>query len=459
MSVDISVSDAFDGGNGKLVKIVQDESLTEVHIEIQPDVYTELEDIQHMQYFSFRVIVKCSKPVNIKYVLCNASKVSYPEAWRGSTVMYNDTNRTDTNAWKRKVDTFYTQGQLNWEHLHTKSSVTYFSYFVPFTYEHHMELIDTCCGSPHAKVMSLGQTLDGRELECITIGTGDTIAWIIHRQHPGETMAEFYAEGLLYKLLGIESDIDEDTKKALSLYTFYIVPNMCPDGAIRGHLRTNGVGSNLNREWTTKGTYTAPTLERSPEVYHVLNKMKETSVDIFLDIHGDEELPFNFISGAEKVPNWSQRLESLHGAFVSQYSLATSDMQAKVGYPPADNAERVLQYLNVASNQVCYQFDCLAMTLEMPFKDCLSNPDPLYGWNPARARALGANVIAPLLYVHAFLRNKEEFWTTLPAEDAYVAPTNEYDTPETDDDDGFKPLQKRFYSDVHEGHQHGRIAK
>jgi murein tripeptide amidase MpaA len=38
----------------------------------------------------------------------------------------------------------------------------------------------------------------------------------------------------------------------------YIVPNMNPDGAIRGNLRTNAAGANLNREWS------APSAERSP---------------------------------------------------------------------------------------------------------------------------------------------------------------------------------------------------
>ena len=38
------------------------------------------------------------------------------------------------------------------------------------------------------------------------------------------------------------------------------MPNVNPDGSIRGHLRTNATGANLNREWQD------PTLERSPEV-------------------------------------------------------------------------------------------------------------------------------------------------------------------------------------------------
>ena len=39
------------------------------------------------------------------------------------------------------------------------------------------------------------------------------------------------------------------------------MPNVNPDGSIRGHLRTNATGANLNREWQD------PTLERSPEVH------------------------------------------------------------------------------------------------------------------------------------------------------------------------------------------------
>ena len=30
------------------------------------------------------------------------------------------------------------------------------------------------------------------------------------------------------------------------------------------------------------------------------------------------------------------------------------------------------------------------MTLEQPFKDAASNPEPVHGWSPARAMALGA---------------------------------------------------------------------
>jgi hypothetical protein len=148
-------------------------------------------------------------------------------------------------------------------------------------------------------------------------------------------------------------------------------------------------------------------------------------------------------------------LQALHGAFVAAYGRSNSAMQAAIGYPAPESQEQVLKYMNVATNQISQRFNCLAVTLEMPFKDCLSDPDPDQGWNPARSRKLGASVLEALLYVHPFLRDDTEFWTTLPPEDAYVATTDDYQNHtaagrEDEDEPQFQMLKKRFYSDVHE---------
>lgn len=206
---------------------------------------------------------------------------------------------------------------------------------------------------------------------------------------------------------------------------------MCPDGSVRGHLRTNAHGQNLNREWCASGSeeesgsfYDAPTLERSPEVYHVLQKMDETGVDVFLDVHGDEELPYNFLAGSEGCPNWSPRLEALHGSFLAEYSRSNSDMQIPIGYEPEEVGQG---RMNVCSNQIALRFDCLGATLEMPFKDCWSNSDPERGWNPARAKMLGASVLEPLAYVAPHLREEGEFWKeAFDENDQYVRPTSNY---------------------------------
>ena len=77
---------------------------------------------------------------------------------------------------------------------------------------------------------------------------------------------------------------------SLSLFPPFAVPNANPDGSIRGHLRTNACGANLNREWASTGDYVAPSLERSPEVYYILQALDAYGCQGFLDIHGDEEI-------------------------------------------------------------------------------------------------------------------------------------------------------------------------
>lgn len=477
-NITLSISDTFDGGNAKFIKqqvnTTDEKNIVEVYIHIKPDIFTELEDISHMQYFAFRVTLgglneKADETQQVKYIIDNAYDVSYPEAWSGTTVFYSR-DVEDVDSWIRNRSTAYTDGKLHWTHTHTHNGPLFFAYFPPYSYARHMKLISNCTSAAsednHAIVMTLGQSLEGREMECIQCGIGPLKCWIIHRQHPGETMAEHYAEGLLNRLLGIENNgkIDIDDKivqRVLQTYTFYIIPCMCPDGAVLGHLRTNACGANLNREWATvNDNYIAPSLERSPEVYHVLNKMDETGVDISLDIHGDEELPFNFLSGATYVPKWGPRMQALHGAFLAAYCRANSSMQKKIGYPPPESPEKVLNYMHVATNQIANRFDCLAVTLEMPFKDCLSNPDPERGWNPSRSRKLGASVLEPLLYIAPYLRAEGMFWKEFGPDEQYINTTDEYDPTmiSEEGDEGFKMLKKRFYSDVHEGRKHRPAA-
>ena len=229
------------------------------------------------------------------------------------------------------------------------------------------------------------------------------------------------------------------TEKAREMYTFHIVPNMNLDGSIAGYLRTNAGGQNLNREWCPSPApasdgddadadadgnrpelYKAPTLERSPEIYNLLRHMDKTGCDAFLDIHGDEALPFKFLAGLQGMSVWGKRLESLHGAFWASYARANSDMQAKVSYEPEEPGQGMP---HVCSNPIAERFDCFAGTLEMPFKECWGKEK---GWGPERARQLGASVLDPLCYVSPYLRDKSDFWDDLPEEDAYVCPSEKY---------------------------------
>lgn len=44
-----------------------------------------------------------------------------------------------------------------------------------------------------------------------------------------------------------------------------------------------------------------------------LRAMERAGCDAFLDVHGNEALPFNFLAGSEGIPLWGRRLEALLG--------------------------------------------------------------------------------------------------------------------------------------------------
>ncbi|MEL7548110.1 MAG: carboxypeptidase family protein, partial [Pseudomonadota bacterium] len=272
----------------------------------------------------------------------------------------------------------------------------YVAYFAPYSSERHQRLIARVRQDQRARGTVLGQSLDGRDLDLITLGEpgpDKRTIWITARQHPGETMAEWWVEGLLDKLLDRDSD---DAAALLERAVIHIVPNMNPDGSARGHLRTNAVGTNLNREWNE------PSLDKSPEVYFVRNKMDETGCDLVLDVHGDEALPFNFIAGTEGIPSWSNRLAGLLDSFKTAYVESSNEaFQTKHGYPVNKPGKA---NLGICSNALAERYNCLAMTLEMPFKDDANHPDLERGWSPDRCKQLGSDALKPLLSVLPDLR-------------------------------------------------------
>mmetsp|Transcript_15687 Transcript_15687/g.20354 ORF Transcript_15687/g.20354 Transcript_15687/m.20354 type:complete len:202 (+) Transcript_15687:58-663(+) len=148
--------------------------------------------------------------------------------------------------------------------------------------------------------------------------------------------------------------------------------------------------------------------------------MDAVGVDMFIDVHGDEEIPMNFVSGMEGLEKWGPRLQALQGAFVNSFVRANPDMQGDVSYEPEPAKQANLA---ICSNQVGNRFDCLSVTFEQPFKDCATMPDPAWGWTPNRCCKLGASVVDVVAHCQPYLRAEGPFWETMDARDAYKRPT------------------------------------
>ncbi len=373
------ISANFDGGN---IEVVNQDNINDVQLAIRPDVGNEF-----YQWFNFRLdgVVGNQYTLNIM----NASSASYTKGWEN----YQAVATYDRQQWFR-LPTKYEDGKLTIL-VDLDCDSIQIAYFAPYSYERHQDLLAAIQVHPLVSLEHLGLTLDGRDLSLVKVGDGDESKaniWITARQHPGETMAEWLVEGFINNLL--DGDCP-NAKAILDKANFYIVPNMNPDGGVRGHLRTNAAGVNLNREWQS------PSLEKSPEVFHVTNKMKETGVDLFYDVHGDEGLPFVFLAGCEGVPSYDARMEALQKKFVNALLLTSADFQSEFGY---EKDEPGKANLTVASNWVAETFGCLSNTLEMPFKDNDNMADPMSGWSPERSIYLGEASLTAMLAVVDELR-------------------------------------------------------
>jgi murein tripeptide amidase MpaA len=369
----LKISSQFDAG---AIDIVNATSANAIDLNIRKDSAADI-----VQWFYFRLQGAQGEPCTIR--LLNAGQSAYPDGWKD----YNAMASYDRVNWFR-VPTRFDGQVLTIEHTPAMDSV-YYAYFEPYSWERHLELLDRAQMSEHVRMLDLGSTIDGRDLNMLVIGdpdAGKKKVWVIARQHPGETMAEWFVEGMLDALLDPAHPFG---RQLLKETVFYVVPNMNPDGSVRGNLRTNAAGANLNREWFN------PTMERSPEVFLVRQKMHEIGVDLCLDVHGDEGLPYVFVAGSGALPTFTPDQAAAEKAFSDAFMIASPDFQNVHGYPEAPYTDEVL---TMGSPYITHAFGCLSLTLELPFKDNANDPDPQVGWDGARSARLGAAVLQPVLH-------------------------------------------------------------
>ena len=367
-----TISSAFDAGNIRVVRQDGDRADLEIVKDHMSDFY---------QWFYFRLAGAAGREVTLRITNCAAS--AYPHGWPD----YKGVMSLDREEWVRITETTYADGVLTMK-LTPPQDLVWIAYFAPYSMERHHDLVTQTAALPGVGYSSLGKSLDGQDIDCLAIGEGRLNVWLYARQHPGESMAEWWMEGALEKL----TDEDDPVARLLRREcTFRVVPNMNPDGSRRGHLRTNAVGVNLNREWH------APSAEKSPEVLSVRNAMDQSPPDFAMDVHGDEAIPANFIAGFEGIPSLTDRQLDLFNRFGETLERLSPDFQRQKGYEiPAPGQAN----MSMSTTQLAERYGCVSMTLEMPFKDNFDLRDEVYGWSPQRSKYLA---YACLDALHAIL--------------------------------------------------------
>jgi murein tripeptide amidase MpaA len=371
-TADILIDAAFDSGNIEVLSVSGATAKLRIPKDYQSDFY---------QWFHFRVAGAAGRELELKIGDLNGS--AYPGGWPGYRACVSE----DRSYWGRAETGFDKDedgGTLTIRHA-PASDLAWFAYFAPYSLERHNDLVSEAAASEGVAYRCLGHSLEGRPIDCLELGEGDVPVWLFARQHPGESMAEWWMEGALEALCDPADPVARILRQKCRLR---LVPNCNPDGAVRGHLRTNAAGVNLNREWHE------PSAERSPEVLAIRNAMDATGVRFAMDVHGDEAIAANFLAGFEGIPSWRDELGDEFKRFRTILARRSPEFQTTKGYPEAAPGKA---NLTMSTNQLAERFGACAMTLEMPFKDNDDLPDPDQGWSPERSKLLARDCLASLV--------------------------------------------------------------
>ena len=409
-------------------QVVQDAGRTTVRVRLRADPVCASEGgALFRQWFFFRVSgLRAFKPGSVRVRIVGAGEQSMcgPEAFAG----YKACASYDLRTWFRVVTTRFDGADLLVDlPKGAGADALHLAYSEPFSQDRHAGLLAQTCSSGGATLEPLCTTPGGRVLDVLCFAApapapaptpaptpAPLQVWLTARQHPSETAAAWWMEGLLGRLAN-RGGSDAARDALLMRCDVHVVPNMNPDGAYLGHTRANLHGCNLNRMWAH------PSKAESPEVLAVRDRMDVTGCDLLLDVHQDETLSSGAIACC--APAWTPRLERLQRAFGRALGAAAGDLFDQAGSEQflllgaslegstEDNSAggRLDQMgseganLTLATTQAGARFDCLAVTIEQPFKPVRVG-GAVAGWDADCSRRLGHATVDAIAGVLGLLR-------------------------------------------------------
>lgn len=189
---------------------------------------------------------------------------------------------------------------------------------------------------------------------------GRPLIFLSARVHPGETPGQFAFLGLLRFLLSA----DPRAKELRDRFVFKLVPMLNPDGVARGHHRTNSLGLDLNR------CYTSPTREEHEGVWltkRILSHWSAQKRLLFcIDFHGHPSRRGCFLLGNKNSgirQTWNiafARLCQLNSPHFDIDSCDFEDRAADGGDEPGPGKHGTARAAIHRDCQVChaYTFEC-----------------------------------------------------------------------------------------------------
>lgn len=207
-----------------------------------------------------------NSPSSVHLKIKNASSSLFAHGWQGYTPFI----KTDSD-WSRVESSFEFDGKSASLSLDKLPPNFMLSWYPPYPSVRLMELLGSVAENKNFVLSQKGG------VDFVEAGNPNAPhLFVLGRQHPGETMASFFVEGLLNRL----ADNSPHSKALLEKYRFTIVPLANPRGAKGGFHRTDSEGNDYNLCWNRKD------IAEVNAIKEYLGGQKPPMA--VLDVHGDE---------------------------------------------------------------------------------------------------------------------------------------------------------------------------
>lgn len=182
--------------------------------------------------------------------LVNADRCFGPrEGWANARPVFS----ADGEHWQRVARAEYVTDSDTTGHFSFTVPIvgprTFVAYCYPYTTAPLMELLREVPNRQGIRIGELCRSVENRPVPYLRLGNHDTprrVAWILARQHAGESPASFAVEGLIRHLSRLETPVLE----ALAETAYHVVPMVDVDGVFHGRYGKDERPVDFNRDWS-----------------------------------------------------------------------------------------------------------------------------------------------------------------------------------------------------------------
>ena len=284
----IRISSDFESGNCKIINITYKPDFVHITLTKNHEPFPVTVKRKYENWFYFKV--NDCKNRHLKFDFKNLKY--FQNNFNGYKACFS----YDKKIWKR-TPTTVKRNNILWDFT-PKKNIVYFAYYVPYTIKRKNKLIKQMKKKPYTTHRILGASPLQFNIDMLKIGKGDKHIFVIARQHPGESVGSFMAEGMLKEFFLPKHEAKR--KRFVKEFSMHIIPMANPDGVYLGHWYTDHEGCNLNRHWQDKKC------EQNKIIYNEMGLNKYGS--LYIDLHGDEGCENHFITQCSPTIKYTELL-------------------------------------------------------------------------------------------------------------------------------------------------------